>query len=377
MGGKVPRHRSLTLKKFVTAVNKPNPQLLEEYFSRLIGHDRIPPHLSIMYYDYVENLLNSLGDERLKAVVFEDFRRINDICEQQAGGLVWASKKFDIPQLENETPQALGMRLFLNHPEAFEYAWARYCVFGSSTSISRHNIPCETLHLDGHRLEAFNEEVKKYFASFAKGQDCRVQLYDEGDQVIILVTRGSYYKPFAHWEAGEVKVDPLRPAYEDMLVYEKKSRQLCLQTRLARDREQYIRSFASIIVGDPSLAERPDRDRVYTLAPFQDGTFSWDGNDYITFIVPVEAKLKVNGATEPIITVKSKDIRQTLQDQLKSVSLSSVNFIYIKLRFTLEVDGKAETVTFTISPPSATDLAKKRHADIISAYLKENGVQLI
>jgi len=372
----MPRHRSLTLKKFVTAVNKPDPRLLEEYFARLLGRDRILPHLSLMYPDYVDNLLDNIDDDRLKAVVFEDFRRINDICEQQAGGLVWASKKFDIPQLKNETPQALGMRLFLNHPKAFEYAWARYCIFGSSTSISRHNIPCETLHLDGHWLEAFNEDMKKYFASLAKGEDCQVQLYEEGDQVIILVARGSYYRPFARWEAGVIKVDPLRPAYEDILVYEKKSCQLCLQSRLARDKEQYIRSFASIIVGDPSLADHPDRDRVYTLAPFQDGTFSWDGNDYITYIVPVEAKLKVNGLTEPVITVKSKDIRQTLQDQLKSVSLSSLNFIYIKLRFTLEIDGKSETVTFTISPPSATDLAKKRHADIIAAYLRENGVQL-
>jgi hypothetical protein len=268
------------------------------------------------------------------------------------------------------------MRLFLNHPEAFEYAWARYCAFGSSTSISKHNIPCEALYLDGCHLEIFREEMKKYFVSFGKGEDCRVQVYDEGDQVIILVTRGSYYRPFAHWEAGEIKVDPLRPAYEDIVVYEKKSCQLCLQIRLPRDKEQYIKSFAGIIVGDISLADHPNRDMVYTLAPFQDGTFGWDGNDYITHIVPVEAKLKLNGSTEPVIIVKSKDIRQTLQDELKGVSLSAVNFTYIKLRFTLEVDGKTETVTFTISPPSATDLANKRHADIIAAYLKENGVQL-
>jgi len=108
----MPQHRSLTLKKFVIALNGSDTSLLERYFLQFIPREQIPGHLSVMYYEYVKNLLDTLDDERVKQVIFEDFRRINDICEQKAGTLVWASKLFKIERYENETSQALAMRLF-------------------------------------------------------------------------------------------------------------------------------------------------------------------------------------------------------------------------------------------------------------------------
>jgi hypothetical protein len=372
----MPRHRGLALRKFVTAINESDPGLLEQYFLRIIPKEQIPPHLSVMYYEYVQHLLDTLEDERIREMIFEDFRRMNDICEQKLGTLVWVGKLFGIEAFENETPQALAMRLFLNYEEAFEYAWARYCIYGSASKISRHNIPCEGFEIDADKLEAFKEEIKGYFADLAKGADCRVSYYDEGDQVVILIARGSYFRTIARWEGGEIKFESFRPASEDVLLYDKRNRQLCVQTPLAKDREQYIRSFTNAIVGDPSLAENPDRDKVYTLTPIQHGTFSWNGNEHITSIIPLEAKLKVKGATEPVITIRSKNLRETLENEFEGASLSGVELIYIKFRFTIETEDKAEHVTFVITPPDATDLAKKKHADIISSYLKENGVQL-
>jgi len=203
-----------------------------------------------------------------------------------------------------------------------------------------------------------------------------VRSYDEGDQVIVLVTRGSYFRTIARWEGGEIKVDSFRPASEDILIYDKRSSQLCIQTPLPKDREQYIKSFASAIVGEPSLAEDPDRDNVYTLDPILNGTFNWSGNDSITDIIPVEAKLRLTASSEPVIEIKSKNLRQTLEEDLNGPSLASIKLIHMKFRFFIDEEGKSETITFTITPPYATDLPKKKHADIITEYLKENGVQL-
>jgi len=372
----MPRHRSLTLRKFVTALNESDTTLLQRYFMRIIPKEQIPPHLSVMYYDYIKNLLDTLDNESVREMVYEDFRRINDICEQRTSTLVWASKLFKIERSENERPQALAMRLFLGHSEAFDYAWGRFCVYGSSSKISRHNIPCEELEVDTEKLEAFEDEVRIYFSNLAKGQECRVRSYDEGDQVFVLVTRGSYFRTIARWEGGEIRVESFRPASEDVLMYDKKSCQLCIQTPLSKDREQYIKSFTSAIVGEPSLAESPDRDNVYTLDPIVIGTFNWDGDDCITCIIPVEAKLRLAGATEPVIEIRSKNLRQTLEEDLEGASLSSIKLIHMKFRFTVEVAGKPEDVTFVITPPYATDLPKKKHAETIAAYLQENGVQL-
>jgi hypothetical protein len=53
-----------------------------------------------------------------------------------------------------------------------------------------------------------------------------------------------------------------------------------------------------------------------------------------------------------------------------------MELIDIKFRLIIENQGKEEKVTFEIAPPYVTGLPNKKHADIISAYLKENGVLL-
>jgi len=71
-----------------------------------------------------------------------------------------------------------------------------------------------------------------------------------------------------------------------------------------------------------------------------------------------------------------KQIR-TLKDDLDGISLSSGDLVHAKFRFKLDIDGKRRKVTFEITPSNVTDLTKKKHADIISAYLKEQGVKLV
>ena len=371
----MPAHRSLSLKKFVTVLNNSDTNLLPRYFQRIISKENTPPHLSIMYFEYVNHLLETLDDERVREMIYEDFRRINDICEERAATLVWARKLFQIQTSSDEALQGLAMRLFLDYPETFEYAWTRYCVYASPSKVSRHNLPCHRLEVDTEKMTTFENEIRKYFADSAKGEECRVHYYDEVEQVIFLVERGSYLRALAHWEGGEIKVKSFRPASEDVLIYERRHGQLCIQTTYPADMEQYIRSFTRIFIGNPLLANSPDRDRVYVLDPILKDSFSWAGNQFIKSIVPVEAKLKIKGTTEAVMDIRSNDLRLTLQD-LNSSNLSFMKLIVMKFRIIIETQGKEEKVTFEIAPPYATDLLKKKHADIISAYLKENGVQL-
>jgi hypothetical protein len=91
----------------------------------------------------------------------------------------------------------------------------------------------------------------------------------------------------------------------------------------------------------------------------------------------VKARLRLTGPTRPVVEIQSKDLRQSFKHDLQRFNFSSGELVSVKLRCTIENQDKPETVTFDIVPPRVTDLARKKHAGIISDYLKENGVRLV
>ena len=72
------------------------------------------------------------------------------------------------------------------------------------------------------------------------------------------------------------------------------------------------------------------------------------------------------------------DVLRTMQEGLGGgIRLDAGNLVHAKFRFKLQIDGKTRSVTFEITPPNVTNLHRSRYADIIGAYLKENGVKLV
>lgn len=85
----------------------------------------------------------------------------------------------------------------------------------------------------------------------------------------------------------------------------------------------------------------------------------------------------MKGGTTPTVVISSSDVLETLAVDIGGINLSSGDLVHAKFRFELEIDGKSRRVTFEITPPNVTDLTRKRYADIIGNYLKENGVKLV
>lgn len=100
------------------------------------------------------------------------------------------------------------------------------------------------------------------------------------------------------------------------------------------------------------------------------------GNEAIARISLLEVKLAIRGSTNPAITIKSSSIIETLKNDLGGISLNSGDLVHAKFRFRIRADRKERNVIFEITPPNITDLTKKRYADIISDYLRQNGVKL-
>jgi len=369
----MPRHRNLNLKKFIDSIPA---SLLEEYFTHKLGDDQ-PLSLQAFDYETVAEFIDTNQDEALIGSILEDFTHINDLGEKVMNILNQAVDRYGIMTSGEEQRQELAMDLFLHHKEAYEYAYDRFCLFNATSKMSQHNIATEGFELTPAKVESFKSRVSDFYSKLAKGQECLVRHYDEKDQTVVVIIHGSYKRSVVVWDGQEIKTIFFRPANEDILLYDRSTATLSVKARVAKDRDHYIKAFTSAILEDESQASRQDRDATYTLKPLQDGTFSFEGNEEIISITLREVKLKYGGITSPEITVKSDDVLETLKGKDIGISLNAGEIITAKFRFRLDVDGKQRNVTFEITPPNVTDLTRKKYADIISAYLKENGIKLV
>jgi hypothetical protein len=349
---------------------------MERYFTKKLPPNAKLPQRFVMSPKAVETFMGDLRNAETKGLVQQDFRKINDICEKGKNLLVRAYKYFNIQMPEGHTPANMAMRLFLDYKDAFDYAYAWYSYYHASSKMSHHRIPGD-LRVTKRKLGAFHRETTAWFKDLAKGQECIITPYDEADTTVILIKHGSYVRTIAYWEENEIRIISFRPASEDILLYKKDTEILSIKASLAKDREQYIQSFCRCIMGDESLAESEERDTVYTLRPVQDGSFSWDGNEEIKKVILTEVKLKLRGGTEPTVKISSVNVRKTLSEDISGVGLNVGELTYAKFRFIIDADGKEQKVSFMIAPPDVSDLAQKRHVEIISDYLKEQGVKLI
>lgn len=369
----MPRHRSLTLRKLVKAID---PELMERYFTEKLPANAELPLRFVMSPKAVDTFMSDPRNAEAKGFVLQDFRKINDICEKGKSYIVRAYKYFNIPWDYRHALENLAMKLFMDYPQAFDYAYAWYCYYHTSSKISHHRMPGD-FEVTESKLNAFRAEVKEWFKGLAKGPECIVTHYDEENSTVILIKHGSYVRTVAYWKEDKVEIISFRPANEDILLYNKEMEVLSIKASLQKDRERYIACFSKCIMGDELLAEKEDRDTTYTLKPLQDGSFSWDGNENIKEIILTEAKIKLPGVTEPVVKLSSKNVRESLALDFPGLGLDSGELTYARFRFILKIEGKAQKVSFTIAPPAVSDLAQKKHSDIISDYLKEQGVKLI
>lgn len=293
----MPRHRSLTLKKLVKAID---PGLMERYFAEKLPPDAKKPFRIVMDLPAIEQFMEDPRNAEAKGLVQQDFRKINDICEKGKNLVVKAYDYSNIPWNHKDNLENLAMKLFLDYPKAFDYAYVWYCYYHASSKMSHHRIPGD-FKCTEKKVEAFLEETREWFKDLAKGPECIITHYDEEDSTVILIKHGSYVRTVAYWKEDKIEIISFRPASEDILLYNEEMEVLSIKASLAKDRKRYIESFCRCIMGDESLADSEDRDTIYTLKPLQDGSFSWDGNENVKRIILTEVRLKLPGSTEPVI----------------------------------------------------------------------------
>lgn len=360
----MPRHRDWNLTRFLDATN---PDLVERYLLRFFTRDGLPAYLLGMNSDYVLHLLDQI-EEPIRTVITEDFHRINDICYKDLPHR--AARRFDIPVRDYESTESVALRLFLDHSRAFEFAWALYSFAAAYGRISQHWLQRHHTQADSETIADFERELRSFFAAQARGDHCRVYVYDQLDDMVILVLHGSRVRTVAFWQGADIVVNPFRFARDDVLIYDKERAILSVKVSAMGDRERYVRSFARLILGAASLADDPARDRIYTLKPLQVGSPELAGSGRVSAVELRKAKLKLSDSGSEIRTIEGNGLGLTKAD------LTYGELVEVKLRLTLTTDGRDDKVTFTVEPPCLTDIVKKKHAETIADYLRGKGVLL-
>ena len=361
----MPQHRSLNIRRFLHATG---PDLVEKYFLKLFPREALPQYLIGMNPDYVSFLFDQL-DEPLKAVILEDFRRVNDISQRRMGLPFQAALQFGILAHPEEKPEAVAMRLFINHRRAFNFAWALYSYRASSANISQHWLQRNEVNMSKLALSSFTGGMQEFFTAQNRGRECRVSFYDEGKEAVVLVLHGSYKRTVACWKDRELTMNCFRPACEDVLIYDKSRGVLSMKVSNNGDREHYIRYFADTVLGEVKLTDDPRRDLVYTLEPLQTGQFDWVGNGAVSAVELIEARLRLPGDST-VLAMEGDGTNRAV------TGMDQGRLIEAKFRFTIKAEERQDRITITIAPPCITNAVKKRHADILADYFKKKGVLL-
>ncbi len=367
------QHRSLTTTKFVSVVD---PDYLRRYIADL-DFNTPPSAWAEINGEEFDKYLSRRENQTIAAIVREDFQRVNDVCSDGMNLILRAYRRAGIAVDQELTAEDLAFRLFLDNRKAFDFAWSRYLLFAGTAKLSVHAATAKTVDFSEGSIRSFERGLSVWFSDQAKGQQCEITHFDDGSESILLIRHGTYLRAFPHWLEDQLAVAALRPALEDLIVFEREKGVLRIRASGQKERREYIRLFALHVLGDEELAKQAESEEVFTLSPIQSDQFSYAGAGPITRVQLRHVKMRLYGVTEPIINISSPDVAISFEHDMQGLSLENGLLLSAKLKFHIQYPGERPTSrTFTISPPSRSDLPDRRDRDLVMGYLEDQGVVL-
>lgn len=370
------KNRGLQLIAFMNAVS---PDLLARFFSQSAVRDAVQQWFHLNPQAFQAFCLIPENAEVVEPIL-HDFETIDSLCRDGAGLVFRAYARFNQPYNERLSPQELGMLLFLDFPEAFDFARSRYLLYGGGATLSVYSLARSNVSIGPVEAALFEGDVKGWFAAQAKGDNVIVQRFEDGGEVILLVQRGSLIQTRPFWEEanGTIGISRIRPAIEDVIIFDPESSELRIKAAYPKDRANYLDLFCCHMAGDPELAERARSAQMFTLEPVRQGRFSYKGKGSVKLVELVGVRLQIGGASKLMVNLHADDMLKAFQHDLQNLSLQSGILVSATFRFHIQLPGQraTEPLTFSVTPPTGTNVGEKKHADIGLRYLRAQGVKL-
>ncbi|HLF79761.1 MAG TPA: hypothetical protein VJB57_19945 [Dehalococcoidia bacterium] len=367
------KHRGLNLRKFIASLPW---DLFESYFAQL-ETDNKPGGWEWLNPQLAEQFLGAEENAEATASIIEDFQRINDLGGMYVPFLLKGLTAAGIEWRDKETATAPAMRLFLQDRQAFEYSWTLFLLQATPALRSEYYFPAGDLKPSPKALEQFRAHLSGWFSVNKQGSQCQSSVYREDDRLLMRIARGTTLKTYARWKNDLVAIESFRLAAEDVLIYEPARSVLGILGNTKRERERYIRAFATYVAGSENLAELALNRRIFSLEPFRQGTFSYAGNGVIRRVGLIEVGLQDSSLWKGTWTLRSANVPENLAHY--NISLADVDLKRVKLQFEIqtEMETRPRIVLVDVEPPGTSDLAQKHFQTIIENYLRQQGVKLI
>jgi hypothetical protein len=365
------KHRSFKLDKFLKAVD---PQLRTQFFATY----KITFPLDVNFEDNSLEEFWEIIPEAERVKIEERLHCINDIADHARDCLEQACREYEIEKQDDESSETTAMRVYLKGEEAFSLAFDAYLYYILSEKVSRHKFQTATPNFSDGQFPQFKSAVEAYFKSCGKSYHCDIRHRIEGDNHILLIARGDFMKTQLVFndQSGKTRIESVRPAKEDMMVFNKTNNVLSisLSGRSDDDKKKYLEMVGGAFLGVPQIDEATLSNSLVDIGPIKKRTFNFGGNEEIESVKLIEVNAKVgNGAMRLIL--RSNDL-----SNMEAYGIGAdggAEFVSARLKFFIKRETKkSKGFIVEIKPPENSKIPRKKERQIIEAYLREQGVLL-
>jgi hypothetical protein len=78
-------------------------------------------------------------------------------------------------------------------------------------------------------FENVKRDIEEYYLENGKSEQCRIRKYDDDEKYFTLIARGDFMKTMMIFQDGDIQIRSFRPAKEDILIFNKKSKVLSIK----------------------------------------------------------------------------------------------------------------------------------------------------
>jgi len=291
-----------------------------------------------------------------------------------------------------QDPKHVALRVFLDHRNVFDAAVATlaYRTVSSFAELAGEE---EGIAADDGAASraAFAAKAAEIFEANLRGRYCRVQCYDDDDELNVVVTHGAVFRTTDTLEDGEERVRSFRELEHAILRYTQATGRLNLAGIAKAQRHDVAEAFAADMLKRPGFFSAPDAQNLYTLEPVERAGFrfafhhGFDPKIRKVQIVEVQAnRLGVDprsGELQTFWSVIARDGRDNALARLGEIApdidLSSghwrLNHIVMRIHFDV---GGARPVKLTVKlkPPGAPVFKRQRFEGQVMTLLRRNGI---
>lgn len=225
-------------------------------------------------------------------------------------------------------------------------AFDQYLYVVYSEKLRHHRFAKGEASLTDDVFENVKRDIEEYYLENGKSEQCRIRKYDDDEKYFTLIARGDFMKTMMIFQDGDIQIRSFRPAKEDILIFNKKSKVLSIKVsgRSNEEKQKYLEIFSKRVMGIDKMDDSVFDHNVVSLDPIKDESFNYEGNEHVEKISLVRVDSKQKSA---MVSVSGGNVGSMLKFYGMSkdtTEITSVKMWFLWFYMLLEVMEKLHLV---------------------------------